>query len=309
MGIKNLRELIKRFSGYSSIYLGELSGSTIAVDSGTFFFSRWAKSYSCVVNKTLLLNEDPDRAAVMERCLELLRLFIRKMQSWNISLIFVLEGTANNAKLITQNKRRAIREKALKDIKEIRDIIAKENDNANSIIDIMDTEQIYLQRLFNRSITIQPEEIKRLVEELVTLKIPTLNAVGEAEQLCAALAREGIVKAAFTSDTDCLVHGCPLILTNIEEEHGLEYFRALYLNKLLSDLDLTFPQFVDVCIMMGCDYNTNIRLIGPIKSYNYIKEYGSIDKLPLPQEKIACLNHTTCREIFRPRSVTELIKP
>jgi flap endonuclease-1 len=36
-------------------------------------------------------------------------------------------------------------------------------------------------------------------------------------------------------------------------------------------------KFIDLCILCGCDYTTNIPGIGPIKAYNYIDCYENIE--------------------------------
>lgn len=38
-------------------------------------------------------------------------------------------------------------------------------------------------------------------------------------------------------------------------------------------------QFVDFCILCGCDYTTKVSQIGPVKAYKFIKEQGSIEKV------------------------------
>jgi hypothetical protein len=43
-----------------------------------------------------------------------------------------------------------------------------------------------------------------------------LDARG-AESLCARLCRAGVVDAAVSADGDALVHGCPVVLTNLSE--------------------------------------------------------------------------------------------
>lgn len=34
---------------------------------------------------------------------------------------------------------------------------------------------------------------------------------------------------------------------------------------------MTMPQFIDLCILCGCDYTCNIAGVGPIKAFNYIQ--------------------------------------
>ena len=35
----------------------------------------------------------------------------------------------------------------------------------------------------------------------------------------------------------------------------------------------------DFCILCGCDYVKNIPGVGPNKAYDYLKEYGTADKV------------------------------
>jgi flap endonuclease-1 len=36
-------------------------------------------------------------------------------------------------------------------------------------------------------------------------------------------------------------------------------------------------QFIDLCIMCGCDYASNIRGIGAVRALNLIKQHGSLE--------------------------------
>ena len=49
-------------------------------------------------------------------------------------------------------------------------------------------------------------------------------------------------------------------------------------DKALSELNLTWDQFIDVCIMCGCDYCDSIKGIGPVKALSLIKQHGSIEE-------------------------------
>ena len=51
------------------------------------------------------------------------------------------------------------------------------------------------------------------------------------------------------------------------------------LDEVLSGLGLTMDEFVDLCILCGCDYCERIEGIGCIKAYQLIKEYKTIEKV------------------------------
>lgn len=49
------------------------------------------------------------------------------------------------------------------------------------------------------------------------------------------------------------------------------------LRSVLESMDLTMSQFVDLCIMLGCDYCDTIKGIGPKKSIELIQKHKSIE--------------------------------
>ncbi len=54
---------------------------------------------------------------------------------------------------------------------------------------------------------------------------------------------------------------------------------------ILSGLSLTMPQFIDMCILCGCDYADTIRGIGPKKALKMIQDHGSIEAALLTLDK------------------------
>jgi 5'-3' exonuclease len=49
------------------------------------------------------------------------------------------------------------------------------------------------------------------------------------------------------------------------------------LSVLLAETELSMEQFIELCIMCGCDYATNIRGIGAVRALSLIKQHGSIE--------------------------------
>jgi flap endonuclease-1 len=42
---------------------------------------------------------------------------------------------------------------------------------------------------------------------------------------------------------------------------------------------MNMEEFIDLCIMCGCDYTANITGIGPVKAYNFIKDVKTIENV------------------------------
>jgi flap endonuclease-1 len=51
------------------------------------------------------------------------------------------------------------------------------------------------------------------------------------------------------------------------------------LEKVLRGLDLTYEQFVDLCILCGCDYCSSIKKVGAKTALKYIKQFGSLERV------------------------------
>ena len=46
---------------------------------------------------------------------------------------------------------------------------------------------------------------------------------------------------------------------------------------LLEQFEMSMDEFIDLCIMCGCDYTKNIGGIGPVKAFKFIKDHGTIE--------------------------------
>lgn len=131
-----------------------------------------------------------------------------------------------------------------------------------------------------------------------------MYADGEAEKLCSYLCINKIVYAVLSEDSDVIVYGTPRILSKYSIKNENVYYTNY--NVLLNKIDLTKSQFVDFCILCGNDYNNRTQIknkttnkninIGPIRAFNLIKEYKSIDNIK--DINLEPLNHLKCREIF-----------
>ena len=119
------------------------------------------------------------------------------------------------------------------------------------------------------------------VQRLLTLMgIPWVVAPSEAEAQCAELARAGKVFAAGSEDMDTLTFGTPILLKNLtaSEQKKLPV-TEINLEKALEGLNMPMEQFVDLCLLLGCDYLDPVRGVGPKKALKLIQEFESLDRV------------------------------
>ena len=110
----------------------------------------------------------------------------------------------------------------------------------------------------------QSEDVKKL---LTLMGLPVLDAPCEAEATCAWLAKAGKVFATGTEDADALTFGTPILVRHLSMSEARKMpIVEVNLQTALAGLQLDMPQFIDLCILCGCDYVDSIKGIGPIKA-------------------------------------------
>ncbi|GAB4813462.1 hypothetical protein N2152v2_000508 [Parachlorella kessleri] len=121
------------------------------------------------------------------------------------------------------------------------------------------------------------EECKRLLR---LMGVPVIEAPSEAEAQCAWLNREGLVYGIATEDMDALTFGTPRLVRHLmapstQKVAVMEFDH----DKALEELNLSKEQFIDLCILCGCDYTGKIGGIGPVRALSLIQKHGSLEKV------------------------------
>jgi len=288
MGIKGLKKIIKKYAGSAlrEIKINELSGNSIAVDSSILLYKfryLYQDNYLYGFNK-----------------------LIDDYQFHNIKLIFVFEGRIPDAKKETIAKRVEIRNKQTEKIKRI---IMESMEQEEFIDDSELPESPELPELIKEKveklrkniIIVNSEHSNETIKLLLRRGIEYIRAQGEAEEYCAFLSNRGIVDYVLTEDTDSLTFGAKKVLFN---NKGVNYLLC-ELDIVLKELNLIQNEFIDFCILCGCDYLPGIPKIGPVNSLKIIQKHKTIDSFIQENEKTKkyiipeSFNYSLARELFK----------
>lgn len=88
----------------------------------------------------------------------------------------------------------------------------------------------------------------------------------------------GLVYAVCSEDLDCLVFGTPRMLKGFPSQNSnSETVNEINLENILNNIDISYSQFIDICILAGCDYSKGIKGIGVFKSLSLIKDHENIE--------------------------------
>lgn len=213
---------------------------------------------------------------------------IRLMEA-GIKPVYVFDGAPPELKLKeleARRSRRADAEHALEEALEAGD------------------EEKVLQKT-KMTVKVTPEQTNQTKKLLRLMGVPIVEAPSEAEATCAGLCKAGKVHAAATEDADCLTFGTRLLIRNLlAAEAQKKQIYEVNLAVALEQLDITMDQFIDFCILCGCDYTESLKGIGPQTAIRLVLQHGSLEKIletldttktPLP----ANFRYQAAREFFR----------
>lgn len=174
--------------------------------------------------------------------------------NYKINLVFVFDGVPPDAKKRIINKRIRQKQKIEQRVSEMPQ--GKESEKLSK-------QLIYISKD-------EREESKMFLE---LLGIDVYQSKGEAESLCASLNKSGIVDYVYTEDTDSLAYGSPFM---IKQYRGAYNLMEISLKNILTEMKITFDQFIDLCILCGCDYSNNIPRMNYDESYRLLQRYNDI---------------------------------
>ncbi|KAF8318504.1 PIN domain-like protein [Clavulina sp. PMI_390] len=134
-----------------------------------------------------------------------------------------------------------------------------------------------VDKLSRRQVKVTKEHNAECQKLLKLMGIPCIIAPSEAEAQCAELARGGKVYAAGSEDMDTLTFNAPILLRHLTFSEAKKMpISEIHLGKALEGLDMTMDQFIELCILLGCDYLEPIKGVGPKSALKLMKEYGNL---------------------------------
>jgi flap endonuclease-1 len=199
----------------------------------------------------------------------------RLISDYDMKLVFVFDGKPPTLKSQELAGRRDARRKA--------------EEEYQAALERGDLQEAFSKAVMTGKLTTQGiEDAKRLLD---LLGIPWVQAPSEGEAQAAYMAQRGDVWAANSKDYDSLLFGAPRLVRFLSIS-GQEWLpskgRARKVLPELIDLDkfldyngITRHQLIDMGILIGTDFNTGIKGIGPKTALKLIKKHGKLEDLPV----------------------------
>ncbi|GAA5939986.1 hypothetical protein JCM1841_000909 [Sporobolomyces salmonicolor] len=260
MGIKGLTALINNFAptAIKQAEMKTLFGRKVAIDA------------SMSIYQFLIAVRQQDGQQLMNEAGEttshLMGLFYRtiRMVENDLKPCYVFDGKPPALKSNVLKKRFAGRQEAQEAESE-----AKETGTVEDV-DKLSRRQVKVTKEHN-------EECRRL---LTLMGVPWVEAPSEAEAQCAELCRGGLVYGAGSEDMDTLTFNSPIVLRHLTFSEARKMpIDVISLEDVLKGLELTMDQFIDMCMLCGCDYLEPIKGVGSKTALKLVKEHGSMEDI------------------------------
>jgi 5'-3' exonuclease len=155
-------------------------------------------------------------------------------------------------------------------------------DDKNSIKEQLQTIKEKLEdavdKAENKTQTICYKKISEIKELLDQFGIPYIHDKRyEADIICSHLVKNNIADYCISNDMDMLAFGCNKVIRNLSFTSDL--IDIYFIDNILLDLNITQPQFIDMCILLGCDYTTKLINIKSSMPLNLITKYNNIENV------------------------------
>ena len=198
-----------------------------------------------------------------------------RMLEAGIKPVYVFDGKPPEFKSAELQERKEKREKAEAELK--------------TAIEAGDAEAVLKQT--KRTVKVTPkmnQDIRRL---LTMMGCPIIEAPCEAEATCAEMVKQGKVYGSVTEDMDVLTFGSTIMIKNLFSTQtgggpstpglkaGQKPVYEVNLDVALEQLNVSMDQFIDFCILCGCDYADTLRGVGPNNGFKLIAEHGTIEEV------------------------------
>ena len=229
MGIRYLNTYMKNKCkhGIKTMNLKELAGCSLAIDISIYMY-RYEMEEKLIENTIALINI---------------------LLSYNITPIFVFDGKPPEEKIQTLTIRKEKRKEASDQCKEMFEKIISGEADENDVYNY--------ERLKQEATRITRDKVTNVKRIISGFNLTQYTARGEADELCAYLVLNGYCWGCMSDDMDMFVYGC----NNIVRDVDIYTQKATVYNlpTILYELNITYENFKQVCILAGTDYNNDMN--------------------------------------------------
>jgi len=174
---------------------------------------------------------------------------------------------------------------------------------------VLEGEMEEAKKYAQQTTTLQDGMIGESKRLLGLMGIPYVDAPSEGEAAAAYMSHEGLAYATASQDFDSVLFGAKRLIRNFTNSGRRKIpNRNAYVDvvpeiiepqKMLTNLEITQEQLVDIGILVGTDFNPRgFTRIGPKTALKLIKKHKKLEEIPNIQEQLQSIDYNHIRRIF-----------
>ncbi len=187
-----------------------------------------------------------------------------RMLAHGIKPIFVFDGPPHPLKTRELEIRKARKEEALQKYLEA----------------VNKGDFVSAKKFAKQAMSVTDELVKTAKQLLELFGVPIVEAPHDGEAQAAFIVNNGDAFAVSSPDYDSFLFGAKKVVRNLKMSVQKKEVPTIYeLDELLSKLNITREQLIDIALLLGTDYNPGgVPGIGPKKALDLIRKFGSVEK-------------------------------
>jgi len=202
--------------------------------------------------------------------------FIAACKQYKIRPIFIFDGKPPDAKRAALKLRSAAREASAVELQHLEQTVAPQvsTEEEKSLLELR------IRSLKGNTTYFTSEERDLCKQLCYAAGVMCLNATGEADDVLAHLYHTKVISCVFSCDLDMLTRGVQrLCVPSVWSIPGdADGWVCYNLPEILEHVKLTHDQFVEMCVLMGCDYTVGQKCLPYRSAYWAIKYRGELLK-------------------------------
>lgn len=296
---------------HESVPLNTFRGWKIAFDTSNIMYAKMTTAHNNMIEGAKSILDEFDRNQLIAETMKGILGFFALIFKAGITPVCVFDGPIHPYKEEEIKRRGNLKKNKTEKIEKLMFNYI----NTMPLDRTQEMEQELRHELRN-NIRIMKSDYELMKQTLENIGICCIDAPHDGEQICSRLNREGIVNAVYSTDTDNYAHGASVLISEIKWDGRETVCNIVRVDELLlcfktycGNQNFGLEEFIDLCIMHGCDYNS--RTVIPTKSGTSYKNCGGKSALDcivkfgrfenFTQDYWPCfgaLNIMKCREIF-----------
>nr|XP_027201342.1 flap endonuclease 1-A-like [Dermatophagoides pteronyssinus] len=259
MGVKGLSKLVKAKApaGVKHVTAASFCDRRVAIDAATSLYA-FLTAIRDTASAETLSSADGKVTSHISGCLSR----VIKILGCGVKPIFVFDGAPP-----------AEKEEELRRRSKLKAAASEKFEAAKA-----EGDRDAMRKFASQSVNVTEEHIADIKRLLELCGLPYVQAKGEAEAECANLFKRGLCDAVASEDSDTLCYGVTQLCRSLDYK-GKEVTMQLYLlDEIEAALRLSHEQFVELCLLCGCDYISNPKRVGPLSALKLMQQFGSIEE-------------------------------